>query len=160
MGCCQSKQTEAEIEEELQKPLALNEIDEKELKDITKIQAHIRGNQARKKVKNLSKEKKNNKEEKDYQSYKEEQEKISSNDEEENKENSDQINNETAKKIETLLGYVEIIPNTETIQYEGLPSKYSKIMDDNSLYTGQWLDGKMHGRGKLEMINGSIYEGY
>ena len=30
---------------------------------------------------------------------------------------------------------------------------------DGSKYIGQWMNDKMHGRGKIEFLNGTFYEG-
>jgi len=40
-----------------------------------------------------------------------------------------------------------------------LSTKKLKILADGSIYEGEWLDCKRHGRGVLLWADGSIYEG-
>ena len=44
---------------------------------------------------------------------------------------------------------------------EAQASSHKKnFLFENALYTGGWLNGLPHGKGKLESPNGAYYEGY
>ena len=153
MGCCEGK------------PLDKSEIpngdiiknyhndlkyEEQDLKNITKIQAHIRGDLARKQIKgkNTEANSKNN---------------CNNNFNEAEEEKNDPLNQEyyceTVEKLENELGKFDF-SSTKGTEYENLTYEKSIKVGNNSLYSGQWKDGKMWGKGKLRMINGSVYEGF
>ena len=68
------------------------------------------------------------------------------------------INNPNTKAILNKRGPFNYQNDTKDIA--NLPTLGPYELDNGAVYTGQWLEGSRHGRGKQIWSDGSIYEGY